>query len=102
MRVLLTSNASYDPPRGGSTRSNLVWLRSLAGEGHACRVVCGADSDAETIDGSGIEIRSVRDLTRRSSEVSREIRDYQPDWVLVSSEDLSHVLLREANNAASD
>jgi hypothetical protein len=28
MRILLTANASYAPPRGGATRSNLVWLDS--------------------------------------------------------------------------
>ena len=101
MRVLLTSNASYDPPKGGSTRSNLVWLRSLTGAGHACRVVCAGDADAATVEDSGIDIRSVRDLTRRASVVSDHIREFQPDWVLVSSEDLSHVLLREVNNAAA-
>jgi glycosyltransferase involved in cell wall biosynthesis len=33
--------------------------------------------------------------------LSDHIRDFQPDWVLVSSEDLSHVLLREAHNIAA-
>ncbi|OYW12591.1 MAG: hypothetical protein B7X34_01740, partial [Acidobacteriia bacterium 12-62-4] len=49
MRVLLTSNASYEPPRGGSTRSNLIWLEALAAAGHAVRVVCAAhDAAGET------------------------------------------------------
>jgi len=26
MRILLTANASYVPPRGGATRSNLIWM----------------------------------------------------------------------------
>ena len=39
MRILLTANASYVPPRGGATRSNLVWLENMAASGHACRVV---------------------------------------------------------------
>ena len=42
MRILLTANASYVPPRGGSTRSNLVWLEYLASRGHDCRVVAPA------------------------------------------------------------
>jgi hypothetical protein len=29
MRILLTANACYDPPKGGSTRSNLTELVSL-------------------------------------------------------------------------
>jgi len=35
MRILLTSNASYVPPRGGATRSNLLWLEHMAAAGHA-------------------------------------------------------------------
>lgn len=100
MRVLLTANASYDPPRGGSTRSNLVWLRNLAESGHACRVVCAGDADARTTDATGIDIRSVHDLSRRTAVLSDHVRDFQPDWVLVSSEDLTHVLLREAHRTA--
>ena len=33
MRILLTSNTSCDPPKGGSTRANLAWLRHLAATG---------------------------------------------------------------------
>ena len=41
MRILLTANASYVPPRGGATRSNLIWLDQMARAGHLCRIVCG-------------------------------------------------------------
>src|ERR1700722_16158028 len=100
MKILLTSNASYAPPRGGSTRSNLMWLRHLAGKGHACRVVSAAvDADGETV-GDGIRIRSVKELPRRASVLHAEIKEFAPDFVLVSSEDLSHVLLREAHRSA--
>ncbi|MBC8167631.1 MAG: glycosyltransferase [Bryobacteraceae bacterium] len=105
MRVLLTANASYAPPKGGSTRSNLVWLEHLAGSGHACMVVCASDGDtpdATTIDGSNIEIRSVRELSRRTQVLKEYITEFRPDWVLVSSEDVSHVLLRAAYAAAPD
>jgi glycosyltransferase involved in cell wall biosynthesis len=105
MRILLTSNASYSPPRGGSTRSNLVWLAHLAQSGHQCLVVCPTlDSsvpDTETIDPSGISIISVRELSRRTSVLAEHIGSFEPDWVLVSSEDVAHVLLREAHNAAA-
>lgn len=100
MKVLLTSNASYAPPRGGSTRSNLMWLRHLAANGHRCRVVSAAvDADAECV-AHGIEIHSVKDLARRAPVLRAEIEEFQPDFVLVSSEDLSHVLLRESARAA--
>jgi glycosyltransferase involved in cell wall biosynthesis len=104
MRVLLTSNACYAPPRGGSTRSNLLWLAHLVSQGHACRVVSPtldrSVADNVDLDANGIEINSVCDLSRRTSVLAEQIRSFQPDWVLVSSEDLSHVLLREAQTAA--
>jgi len=100
MKILLTSNASYAPPRGGSTRSNLMWLRHLAAKGHACRVVSAAvAADAESVH-NAIRIRSVKDLPRRASVLHAEIREFAPDFVLVSSEDLSHVLLRDASRCA--
>lgn len=100
MRILLTSNASYAPPKGGSTRSNLMWLRHVASQGHACRVISAAiGEDTETLDGE-IRIFSFKNLPRRSPELHAAIHEFQPDFVLVSSEDLSHVLLREAARSA--
>jgi glycosyltransferase involved in cell wall biosynthesis len=100
MRILLTSNASYAPPRGGSTRSNLAWLSELVRHGHTCRVVCAAlDQNNECING-GIEIHSVRNLVQHRDVLAHAIRGFDPDVVLVSSEDLSHMLLREAAAAS--
>src|SRR5882724_6970260 len=102
MRILLTSNASHSPARGGSTRSNLVWLRHLVDRGHSCRVVCPSLSeDAETVAG-GIRVHSVQRLAQRRAVLEADIREFDPDLVLVSSEDLSHVLLREAARVATD
>lgn len=102
MRILLTSNASYDPPRGGSTRSNLAWLRHLAAQGHECVVVSptvdGAADRTTVVD--GITVHGVKDLSFRVPVLATHIQTFQPDWVLVSSEDVSHVLLREAGTVA--
>ena len=111
MKVLLTSNASHVPPRGGSTRSNLVWLRHLAANGHECRVVCAAAErrtfeererlESEILQQEGdIEFLSVDEPSRRPLALREQIVDWRPDWVLVSSEDLSHGLLREAFRSA--
>lgn len=126
MRILLTSNASFVPPRGGSTRGNRVWLEYLAWRGHACRVVCAAApastpeqtariereagnqgflldasrEDEEFALPSGIIASLHRELARRPGLLSAEIRSFRPDWVLVSSEDLGHSLLREADETA--
>ncbi|HEY3838040.1 MAG TPA: glycosyltransferase family 4 protein [Bryobacteraceae bacterium] len=100
MKLLMTSNASYAPPRGGSTRSNLVWLRHLAASGHQCRVVSASlDVDSACIQ-DALHIHSVKDLARRASVLQGEIQQFSPDLVLVSSEDLSHVLLRESARSA--
>lgn len=123
MRVLLTANASYVPPRGGATRSNLLWLEHMASAGHACRIVAGAlresaakreqmawegcewqvlgyGEDVETLERGGVRVLAVADRSRQALLLRRQIREFQPDWVLVSSEDLGHVLLREAHHSA--
>ena len=105
MRILLTSNASHDPPRGGSTRSNLIWLEHLSASGHDCLVICSAlesASDSTLSLQKGVRILSVKELVRRRAILSEEIHSFRPDFVLVSSEDLSHLLLREAYSAAAD
>lgn len=105
MRVLLTANAAYAPPKGGSTRSNLVWLEHLAHAKHACRVVCPpADSAAPgfRVESNGIDIHAIHDLSRGAGVLREHIEEFQPDWVLVSSEDVAHVLLREAAVHAAD
>jgi glycosyltransferase involved in cell wall biosynthesis len=112
VRILLASNASYFPPRGGSTRSNLVWLRHLAGAGHACRVVCaapeaGTSAEREraeqglksTVE-NNLEITPVPDLSRKRGVLLQAIAEFKPDWILISSEDLAHSLLREAASVA--
>lgn len=100
MRILLTSSASYAPPRGGSTRGNLVWLKQLVREGHSVQVICSAWDSEGWSERDGIRIHSVKDLPLRASVLGDAIHEFAPDFVLVSSEDLSHVLLREADRAA--
>jgi glycosyltransferase involved in cell wall biosynthesis len=109
MRILLTANASYVPPRGGATRSNLLWLEHLAAQGHQCRVVAAALPDTpekrtqiqdEQIAETKIQILSIPDRTRHVAALREQIRTFQPDWVLVSSEDLGHILLRAATQEA--
>ncbi|MDE3164768.1 MAG: glycosyltransferase family 4 protein [Acidobacteriota bacterium] len=102
MRILLSANASYVPPRGGATRSNLIWLDHLAGAGHACRIVCGASGEgAELRFHESIAVLAVEEPARRVHVLRRQIEEFAPDWVLVSSEDLGHGLLREAQHSAA-
>jgi glycosyltransferase involved in cell wall biosynthesis len=102
MRILLTANASYVPPRGGATRSNLIWLDHLARRGHQCRVVSGASGPgAELRHHESIDVLAVEEPARRVHTLRHQIREFRPDWVLVSSEDLGHALLREAHHSAA-
>ncbi|HWC98903.1 MAG TPA: glycosyltransferase family 4 protein [Candidatus Sulfopaludibacter sp.] len=102
MRILLTANASYVPPRGGATRSNLIWLDALARAGHQCRVVSGASGPgAELRHHESIAVLAVEDPARRVQVLRQQILEFRPDWVLVSSEDLGHGLLREAHHSAA-
>jgi glycosyltransferase involved in cell wall biosynthesis len=102
MRILLTANASYVPPRGGASRSNLIWLDRLARRGHACRIVCGPSQPAAHLEHhESIEVIAVNEPARRVAALRTHIAEWQPDWVLVSSEDLGHGLLREAHRSAT-
>src|SRR5579872_6327376 len=102
MRILLASNASYVPPRGGATRSNLIWLDHLARAGHQCRIVCGpSGAGAEMPFHPSIRVCAVAEPARRVHELREQIREFRPDRVLVSSEDLGHALLREARHGAA-
>jgi glycosyltransferase involved in cell wall biosynthesis len=123
MRILLASTASHVPPRGGSTRSNLIWLEHLAQSGHTCSVVCGtpeSSTEAERerlhrelaalgIEGSAFERSELHEVEHRGIRVfaaakgsgraallRSQIERDSPDWVLVSSEDLSHSMLKQA------
>lgn len=123
MRILLTANASYVPPRGGATRSNLLWLEHMASAGFPCEVVAAALVESagkreqiaseslhwkalERHDGvevhqrGAIRIYAAPERSAQAPLLRQRIREFQPDWVLVSSEDLGHVLLREAQHSA--
>jgi glycosyltransferase involved in cell wall biosynthesis len=123
MRILLTANASYAPPRGGATRSNLLWLEHLAAAGHACRIVaaglpesaskreqiaaeiidwywCARQDGVNLLKRGSIRLYEVTERGRQPWVLHRQIHEFQPDWVLVSSEDLGHVLLGEAARSA--
>ena len=126
MRILVAANASYVPPRGGATRSNIVWLELLSAAGHECRIVAAELAQdragkleqirneeiqvetAEPGSGEGVEVLrrgpilvfSAAEPHRRNQVLRDQIAGFRPDWVLVSSEDLGQVLLHEAALAA--
>jgi glycosyltransferase involved in cell wall biosynthesis len=65
-------------------------------------VVCGSSGPGAPLrHHESIAILAVEDPAARIQTLRREIREFQPDWVLVSSEDLGHGLLREASQSAA-
>jgi glycosyltransferase involved in cell wall biosynthesis len=124
MRILLAASASYVPPRGGATRANLAWLDDLSRRGHDCRVVAAVLADEseklrqmrdedirqEFVSGDslpGVEksrrgsmaVYSVANPIRRATILREQIREFDPGFVLISSEDVGQLLLREAVRA---
>jgi Glycosyltransferase len=71
MRILLASNASYVPPRGGSTRSNLVWLDQLSAAGHECQIVATAAASNTSGKREQVEV----ELRQQEIPADSEIRD---------------------------
>lgn len=124
MRVLLAQSAPFFPTFGGATKSNRLLLAALAERGHSCRAVApctaaGGSDDvsaeiealrnygAEISESAGtpdafyfcydhVNVRAVRDQRRLRAVVMAEIEAFQPDWILISSEDPGQVLLDAA------
>jgi surfactin synthase thioesterase subunit/glycosyltransferase involved in cell wall biosynthesis len=64
-------------------------------------VVSGAAGEGAALEThGGIKIFGEGEPAARVERLGREIDDWRPDWVLVSSEDVSHALLREASRRA--
>jgi glycosyltransferase involved in cell wall biosynthesis len=104
----------------------MVWLELLAAAGHECRIVAadlahdregklaqlrqegievevvqsGAAGGVEILRRGPIVVYAAADPHTRTQTLAEQIREFQPDWVLVSSEDLGQVLLREAQRRA--
>jgi glycosyltransferase involved in cell wall biosynthesis len=121
MKILLTMNLPYTRVYGGANRSNRSLVEALAAKGHALRVVVPAlaalgpitheqllvELAAEGIDVScsagidrfhlnGVDVHAVIDPSRLYSYLAEQIREFNPDWTLVSSEDRSQSLLETA------
>jgi glycosyltransferase involved in cell wall biosynthesis len=122
MKLLLAQYAPYVPPLGGANKSNQMVLEALAKRGHGCCAVSLASnihgaagrnqlakelarqciSSQERAEGvaafrlNNVEVSAVWDTSRLCVELTARIREFQPDWILVSSEDPSQILLKTA------
>ncbi|HEV2800037.1 MAG TPA: glycosyltransferase family 4 protein [Pyrinomonadaceae bacterium] len=115
MKLLLIQKTVYYPTFGGANKSNLILMETLAARGHQCRVVApSAGAQAATAQGvraksnghcasryerNGVEVYAVGNQSQLREQVIKQARDFDPDWVLVSSEDPGQYLLAAALTA---
>ncbi len=124
MKILLTMNLPYTRVYGGANRSNRSLAETLAARNHSLRVVVPAlaalssithrqlleelvsegipVSSNEGIDVfslKGVDVHAVEEPSRLYGYLAEQIREFKPDWTLVSSEDRSQGLLETALKA---
>lgn len=125
MKFLLTMNLPYTRAHGGANRSNRGLCADLVRCGHRVRVIVPALATPSTItlgqlradlaaDGiiidsrpgvdiftlDGVEVYAVTEQSRLRPTFSEQLRDFAPDWALVSSENPAQSLLDAAHKGA--
>ena len=121
MKILLTMNLPYTRVYGGANRSNRSLAEALAGRNHSLRVVVPAlaalspithqqlldelaaegirvscNGEVDVFNLNGVNVHAVVDPSRLYGYLVEQIREFKPDWTLVSSEDRSQSLLETA------
>lgn len=126
MRILLLQSTSYLYPFGGAHRCNRSLLEGLSARGHSCVVVspaaehldaCATEQTLQKLTSTGIDVvrvaantlafnhnsvdvYAVTEPTQLYTQALRQIIQFEPDHVLVSSEDPSQLLLEMALEVA--
>ena len=123
MRILLGQNSLYFPAHGGGDKSNRLLLEALAARGHECRVVArisvfGGQQEADylrtlavrdvtpaSVEGgvvaftrAGVQVRVVTNANLRAT-FQEQIEAFQPEVILVSTDDTAQLLLEAALRA---
>lgn len=124
MKILLAQNAHYYPALGGANRSNRTLIEELKTLGNECRVVATTPKDPlpeEVLDPvhpvlikedvavyeyNGITVHAVKtratiDTNSLKNHLLLQIEDFNPDFILISTEDVGQVLLEAAVQKAS-
>lgn len=122
MRILLAQNSLYYPAHGGGDKSNRLLLEALSDRGHACQVVArvhtsfGAEEHRRYLgelaqrsvsgvsfeDGvvrfphNGVEVHAVTSHPNFRGYFARRIAAFEPEVILVSTDDPAQVLLETA------
>src|ERR1700687_4055988 len=112
MRILLAQNMMYVPAHGGANKANRMICELLAERGHDCFVMASTGGAQTTVEGNysdilnaagaeietaesnrvrfrlrGVSVHAVANPAHLRAELTRELLDRNPDFVLISSED---------------
>jgi glycosyltransferase involved in cell wall biosynthesis len=107
MKILLAQKLPYLPALSGASKANKMLLEALARRGHTCCVLASKDASDEAWSGNtilssnGVEVHSVADGVRFAHYLTEQIREFDPDSVLIS-EDPTYLLLSAAIEAARE
>lgn len=117
MKLLLVQKTVYYPTFGGANKSNRLLLEELTARGHSCRVVAPSGGAQSSGDGltvatnadcaspylhNGVEVCAVANPARLREQIIKQAHGFNPDWILVSSEDPGQHLLDAALSVQPD
>ncbi|MGA2802168.1 MAG: amino acid adenylation domain-containing protein [Verrucomicrobiota bacterium] len=128
MKILLLQKMIYVPSFGGANKGNRLLMEGLAQRGHKCRVIVPAigshgpqtreqllealkarEIDILTVTPEicifrchGVQVHAVFSAAGIYSYAEQRIKEFQPDWVLVTAEDPGQTLLESALRCAPD
>jgi len=110
MKFLLVQNIDYIHIHGGATKSNRMLAQALVQAGHHVETVSPFSPPAQTTlnaavsplkttqaadisEHNGVCVHLVLERRNLRDYLLRHVESYQPDWILISSEEPSHSLL---------
>jgi glycosyltransferase involved in cell wall biosynthesis len=122
MKLLLIQNMLYVPSLGGANTTTRLLLEGLAQAGHTCRMIVPAlgsygppnrarfldalaarrisvsrsSAAADVFQHQGVEVHAVSDINRLRAYAVEQIREFEPTWIIVPSQDPGQLLLEIA------
>ena len=118
MRIVLVQDTVWIPSFGGANKMNRLLLEGLAKTGNTCHAIVAGhgaqafsdeeafakelaergvewedECDSRTFCFNGVSVSAMRSRRDADSCITRILREFEPDWVLVASEDPGQRLL---------
>ncbi len=125
MKIILTMQLPYIPTLGGANKCNRMVAEALVRQSHDIQVIVPATNEAnggtliqfreylaaqaiplrsqsglDIFHLNGVEIHALHESAQIRAHLIHQIKTFEPDWILVSGEEWSQVLLDAALKAA--